>query len=54
MASTGTAPARETQPSDNTANEQNPVTKALSWGQRFVQKLHKIFEHNEELGVTRS
>jgi hypothetical protein len=49
----GTAPALEPKNVGKSDTEQTHVTKPNSFKEWLVHKLDKIFEHNEDQGVTR-
>lgn len=49
----GAAPALDPANADKNETEQTLVTKPNSFKEWLVRKLDKIFEHNEEQGVTR-
>ena len=49
----GAKPAFDPSVEKKTEAPPAPEAKPLTLGQRIIQKLNEIFEHNERLGVTR-
>lgn len=50
---TGAKPALDPQVNTKTEDVQPPTARPATLKERILAKLTRIFEHNEELGVTR-